>query len=179
MDEPLLLTIDRLPDPPVADAALRFVLRFPVVPRTNYALERSADLANWAHLTTVMSFTDSVEYFDEADSASVSRFYACGPRFSTQANYRASISVSMKPLKPASLVLTVLLPVDSSRSTPRARPSLTRAGCATTASRPWVCLICASPFTTPPPTGTGRFIRHDGGRSGHQRTVLRHVGTSA
>lgn len=74
-DERLLLTIERLPDPPAVPAQYPFLLRFPVVPRTDYAIERSADLATWTHLTTVMSFTDAVEYFDKIDFAADCQFY--------------------------------------------------------------------------------------------------------
>ncbi len=74
-DQALLLTIIRLPQAPTGAAPCRFVLRFPVVPKTDYALERSADLVSWAHLTTVMSFTDEVGYFDEANSAAGGQFY--------------------------------------------------------------------------------------------------------
>jgi Big-like domain-containing protein len=75
LDEALVLTIERLAVPQDEVARCGFVLRFAVVPETDYALERSADLLTWAHLTTVMSFTDAVEYFDEADSAVGAQFY--------------------------------------------------------------------------------------------------------
>jgi hypothetical protein len=74
-DEWFLLTIERLIDLPVDDVTCPFVLRFPVIPITNYALEWSSDLVTWTHLTTVMSFTDAVEYFDEADSPADCQFY--------------------------------------------------------------------------------------------------------
>lgn len=75
-DEPLLLKMDVVRDPATAAAPYPFfVLRFPVVPGTDYALERSTDLVNWTHLTTVMSFTDAVDYFDTTDSAAGCQFY--------------------------------------------------------------------------------------------------------
>lgn len=74
-DEPLRLTIERLADPPMVESFCPFVLRFSVTPNTDYAIQRSFDLATWSHLTTVMSFTDLVEYFDEADSAAGCQFY--------------------------------------------------------------------------------------------------------
>lgn len=74
-DEPFLLMIERLTNPPLVDTPYPFMLRFPVTPNTDYAIERSFDLTTWSHLTTVMSFTDQVEYFDEADSAAGCQFY--------------------------------------------------------------------------------------------------------
>jgi hypothetical protein len=74
-NEALLLTIERLMDPMADDVPYPFVLRFPVTALTDYAIERSTDLVTWTHLTTVMSFTDAVEYFDDATSGTFSQFY--------------------------------------------------------------------------------------------------------
>ncbi len=71
----LLLTIEQMMDPMTVDAPCPFMLRFPVTPTTDYAIERSTDLVTWTHFTTVMSFTDAVEYFDEATSGTFYQFY--------------------------------------------------------------------------------------------------------
>jgi hypothetical protein len=74
-DEPLLLTIDRLPEPASGAAPGRFVLRFSVVPKAVYALEHSDDLVTWTPLNTVMSLTNEVEYVGEAQSMAGLQFY--------------------------------------------------------------------------------------------------------
>ncbi len=74
-NEALLLRIERLMDLPAAAGPYPFMLRFPVAARADYAIERSTDLLTWTHLTTVMSFTDAVEYFDEAHSGTLPQFY--------------------------------------------------------------------------------------------------------
>jgi len=54
-------------DPALADRIATPIchITFPAASDVDYSLERSVDLVNWTHLTTVSTYTGTVTYFDE------------------------------------------------------------------------------------------------------------------
>jgi hypothetical protein len=60
-------------------APCRFLIQFPVLPEVDYAIERSRDLIVWTHLTTVMSFTNEVLFFDTPDAVGAGQYYRVRP----------------------------------------------------------------------------------------------------
>jgi VCBS repeat-containing protein len=56
-----------------------FAIQFPVVPEADYVLERSTDLLNWTVLSVVMSYTDQIQFLDDAAAQGKHLFYRVRP----------------------------------------------------------------------------------------------------